>query len=142
MMGGVAGHAGLFGTANDLAALMQMNLQKGFYGGKQFLKESTIPTFTKTYHSNNRRGLGWDRPLPENLSEFVSKNSFGHTGFTGTCVWIDPDQEIVYIFLSNRVYPDVSNNKLARYKVREKIQHVVYESLASPEIFVADIKKK
>jgi CubicO group peptidase (beta-lactamase class C family) len=141
MMGGVAGHAGLFGTANDLAALMQMNLQKGYYGGKQFLKESTLPTFTKTYHAKNKRGLGWDRPSLENLSELVSKNSFGHTGFTGTCVWIDPDQEIVYIFLSNRVYPDVNNTKLARYKVREKIQHVIYESLSAPEIFVADIKK-
>jgi CubicO group peptidase (beta-lactamase class C family) len=143
LMGGVAGHAGLFGTANDLAVLMQMNLQKGYYGGKQYLGENTIPFFTRTYQENNPRGLGWDRPLPKtgsNVSELASRNSFGHTGFTGTCVWVDPDQELVYIFLSNRVYPDVNNTKLARYRVRQKIQTVVYEALHPAGALVAGIE--
>jgi CubicO group peptidase (beta-lactamase class C family) len=143
LMGGVAGHAGLFGNANDLAILMQMNLQKGYYGGKRYFSETTIPTFTKTYQAGNRRGLGWDRPNPDGgggVSDLASRNSFGHTGFTGTCVWIDPDQDLVYIFLSNRVYPNAENNKLARYKVREKIQSVVYESMAGPKTLVADVK--
>ena len=143
LMGGVAGHAGLFGNANDLAVLMQMNLQKGYYGGKRYFPDNTIPTFTKTYQPKNRRGLGWDRPEPDGgggVSDLASRNSFGHTGFTGTCVWIDPDQELVYIFLSNRVYPNAENNKLARYKVREKIQSVVYESMSTPKTLVADVK--
>jgi CubicO group peptidase (beta-lactamase class C family) len=143
LMGGVAGHAGLFGNANDLAVLMQMNLQKGYYGGKRYFPDHTIPAFTKTYQPKNRRGLGWDRPDPDGgggVSELASRNSFGHTGFTGTCVWIDPDQELVYIFLSNRVYPNAENNKLARYKVREKIQSVVYESMATPKMLMADVK--
>lgn len=143
LMGGVAGHAGLFGNANDLAVLMQMNLQKGYYGGKRYFPDNTISIFTKTYQPKNRRGLGWDRPDPDGgggVSELASRNSFGHTGFTGTCVWIDPDQELVYIFLSNRVYPNAENNKLARYKVREKIQSVVYESMSTPKTLVADVK--
>jgi CubicO group peptidase (beta-lactamase class C family) len=143
MMGGVAGHAGLFGTANDLATLMQMNLQNGYYGGKHFLDENTIPIFTKAYQNNNPRGLGWDRPLPEGgggVSELASRNSFGHTGFTGTCVWIDPDQELVYIFLSNRVYPNVDNTKLARYKVRQKIQNVVYQAFSTSEELTAGLR--
>ncbi len=143
LMGGVAGHAGLFGTANDLAKLMQMNLQNGYYGGRQYLKEHTIPVFTRSYQNDNPRGLGWDRPLPEGgggVSELASKNSFGHTGFTGTCVWVDPDEDMVYIFLSNRVYPNAENNKLARYKVRQKIQSVIYESLSGPSNLTAGIK--
>lgn len=143
LMGGVAGHAGLFGTANDLAILMQMNLQKGYYGGKQFYGKNTLATFTKTYTSDNHRGLGWDRPLPKGggyVSDLASRNSFGHLGFTGTCVWVDPDEDIVYIFLSNRVYPTVENNKLARYKVRQKIQNVIYESISTDGTFVAELK--
>ncbi len=134
LMGGVAGHAGLFSTANDLAVLMQMNLQKGYYGGKQFFDEQTLPAFTRTYESTNPRGLGWDRPLPTggNVADLASRNSFGHTGFTGTCVWVDPDEEMVYVFLSNRVYPEVNNTKLAQYKVRQKIQNVLYEAIAKP----------
>jgi CubicO group peptidase (beta-lactamase class C family) len=145
LMGGVAGHAGLFGTANDLAVLMEMNLQKGYYGGKQYFGEQTIPTFTKTYQAGNPRGLGWDRPSVDggSTAELASPNSFGHTGFTGTCVWIDPDAGIVYIFLSNRVYPDVDNTKLARYKVRQKIQNVIYEAIApTPGPVIAGIASK
>jgi CubicO group peptidase (beta-lactamase class C family) len=142
LMGGVAGHAGLFGTANDLAVLMQMNLQNGYYGGKQYLADQIIPLFSKTQQTDNRRGLGWDKLQPgENVSTLISPNSFGHTGFTGTCVWVDPDEDLIYIFLSNRVYPTVNNTKLARYKVREKIQSVVYSAMEAPEAFVAGLEK-
>ncbi|QHT68011.1 serine hydrolase [Rhodocytophaga rosea] len=142
LMGGVAGHAGLFGTANDLAVLMQMNLQNGFYGGKQYLSDQIVPLFTKTQQPNNKRGLGWDKLQPgENVSTLISANAFGHTGFTGTCVWVDPDEDLIYIFLSNRVYPTVNNTKLARYKVREKIQSVVYSAMGAPDGYVAGLEK-
>jgi CubicO group peptidase (beta-lactamase class C family) len=141
LMGGVAGHAGLFGTANDLAVLMQMNLQNGYYGGKQYLSDQIVPAFTKTQQPDNRRGLGWDHLQPgEDISTLISPNAFGHTGFTGTCVWVDPDEDLIYIFLSNRVYPTVNNTKLARYKVREKIQSVIYSSMNAPEGLFAGIE--
>ncbi len=143
MMGGVAGHAGLFGTANDLAILMQMNLQKGYYGGRRYFLGNTLPTFTKTYNKGNRRGLGWDKPRADGggqVSEYASKNSFGHTGFTGTIVWIDPDENLVYIFLSNRVYPNPDNNKLARYGIRKRIHDWIYKSITSNQTQTASIK--
>jgi beta-N-acetylhexosaminidase len=132
MMGGIAGHAGLFSNANDLAVLMQMNLQKGYYGGRRYLQEPTLPTFTKTYSKTNRRGLGWDKARPEGggmASDFASRNSYGHSGFTGTFAWVDPDEELVYIFLSNRVYPSVHNDKLMKNAVRKRVQDVVYKSI-------------
>lgn len=132
MMGGVAGHAGLFSNANSLAILMQMNLQKGYYGGRKYLLPTTIPTFTKAYNKGNRRGLGWDKPKPEgggNVSDFASRNSFGHTGFTGTLVWADPDEDLVFIFLSNRVYPDAGNDKLQKNAIRRRVQDIVYKSI-------------
>ncbi len=144
LMGGVAGHAGLFGTANDLAVLMQMNLQKGYYGGRRYFQESTLPTFIRSYNKGNRRGLGWDRPRPEgggHVSDFASRNSFGHTGFTGTCVWVDPDENIVYVFLSNRVYPSAGNTKLADYQVRRKIHDVIYKSIINFQTLNASIKQ-
>ncbi|MDJ1504687.1 glycoside hydrolase family 3 N-terminal domain-containing protein [Cytophagaceae bacterium BD1B2-1] len=144
MMGGVAGHAGLFGTANDLAILMQMNLQKGYYGGRRYFQDNTLPTFTRSYNKGNRRGLGWDRPRNDgggSVSEFASKNSFGHTGFTGTIVWVDPDENLVYIFLSNRVYPNPDNNKLARYGIRKRIQDWIYKSISNYQIQTASIKQ-
>ncbi len=144
LQGGVAGHAGLFGTANDLAVLMQMNLQKGYYGGRRYFQETTLPVFVKSYNKGNRRGLGWDRPRPEgggHVSDFASRNCFGHTGFTGTCVWVDPDENIVYVFLSNRVYPSAGNTKLADYQVRRKIQDVVYKSIINFQAINASIKQ-
>lgn len=144
MMGGVAGHAGLFGTANDLAILMQMNLQKGYYGGRRYFMDNTLPTFTKTYNKGNRRGLGWDKPRADgggHVSELASKNSFGHTGFTGTIVWVDPDENLVYIFLSNRVYPNPDNNKLARYGIRKRIHEWIYKSIADNPTQTASIKQ-
>lgn len=134
LLGGVAGHAGIFSNANDLAILMQMNLMKGEYGGHRYFQPQTIPTFAEKQFSNNRRGLGWDKPetdpkLASPASTLASPNTFGHTGFTGTAVWIDPDYNLVYVFLSNRVFPDASNNKLVRMNVRTTIQDVIYKSI-------------
>lgn len=134
MTGGVGGHAGVFSNANDLAKLMQMYLQGGYYGGKRYLKESTLKEFTKCEFckEDNRRGIGFDKPQlegPGPACDCVSKLSFGHTGFTGTIAWVDPDEEIVYIFLSNRVYPDAENKKLITSGVRTNIQEEIYKSL-------------
>jgi CubicO group peptidase (beta-lactamase class C family) len=135
MMGGVGGHAGLFSNANDLAVLAQMYLNKGTYGGERYVQSKTIEEFTKCQFckNGNRRGIGFDKPEPEGKGgptcDCVSYLSFGHTGFTGTMVWADPDQQIVYIFLSNRVHPDADNNKLVKMDVRTKIQQVIYDSL-------------
>jgi CubicO group peptidase (beta-lactamase class C family) len=148
MMGGVAGHAGLFSNANDLAILMQMNLQKGYYGGRRYFLEPTIPVFTKSYNKGNRRGLGWDRPRPEGggqVSDLASRNSFGHSGFTGTFAWVDPDEDLVYIFLSNRVYPTAHNEKLMKYNVRRNVQDVIYKSIINYQTLnhtsISSIKK-
>lgn len=133
MMGGVGGHAGLFSNANDLAKFMQMYLQNGEYGGTRFLNDGTVKLFTKKAYakSNNRRALGFDRPGPRKKSpvtRYASSSSFGHSGFTGTLAWVDPKEEFVFVFLSNRVYPDASNNKLIKMNVRPKIQEAFYKS--------------
>jgi CubicO group peptidase (beta-lactamase class C family) len=132
MLGGMAGHAGLFGTATDLAKLGQMLLQKGSYGGTTFFKPTTIDLFTAKQYEPSRRGLGWDKPMhtdPANpTSRWSSTSTFGHTGFTGTCLWVDPEFNLVYVFLSNRVYPDRSN-KLLSLNIRSRIQDVIYESI-------------
>lgn len=132
MLGGVGGHAGLFSNAHDLAVLMQMNLQKGFYGGYRYFLPETIGTFSEKQFDKNRRGLGWDKPEPEGhgpTSDFASPNTFGHTGFTGTAAWVDPDHNLVYVFLSNRVFPDASNTKLIRNNVRTDIQDLIYKAI-------------
>lgn len=132
MLGGVGGHAGMFSNANDLAVLMQMNLQKGFYGGSRYFLPKTVPFFSEKQFEGNRRGLGWDKPEPDGngpTSDYASPNTFGHTGFTGTAVWADPDQELAYVFLSNRVYPDAGNQKLIKGGVRTKIQDVLYKAI-------------
>ncbi len=136
MMGGVAGHAGLFSNAEDLGKLMQMLLQNGSYGGTKFLKKETIKTFTKYQHfvRRNRRALGFDKPQNFNKKKYspvcrgISDKSFGHTGFTGTICWVDPEEEIVYVFLSNRIYKDPNNKKLLKMGIRKKIQKVVYDN--------------
>jgi beta-N-acetylhexosaminidase len=132
MMGGVAGHAGLFSTANDLAKLGQMLLQEGRYGGVQYYKPETVRLFTARKYKNSRRGIGWDKPIPSDpgtlTSFYTSPSTFGHTGFTGTCIWIDPEFDLMYIFLSNRVYPD-RNNKLSNANIRSRIQDVIYKSI-------------
>ncbi len=136
MLGGVCGHAGLFSNANDLAKLMQMYLNGGSYGGKKYMKEKTIKYFTSCYdcRNGNRRGMCFDKPETDTTKsgpayEGVSPDSYGHTGFTGTLVWVDPDYEIIYIFLSNRVYPDAINNKIVEYNIRTAIQKIVYEAM-------------
>ncbi len=131
---GVCGHAGLFSDAHDLAVIMQMELQKGYYGGFQYFKPETIEEFTQQQYRMNRRGLGWDRPNSSDknrspASGYASSASFGHTGFTGTMVWADPDKELVYVFLSNRTYPDMDNEKLNELDVRKRIQTVIYSAL-------------
>ncbi len=150
MMGGIAGHAGLFSDANDLAVIMQMLLNGGTYGGKRYLKAKTINAFTTCHFctghpkTDNRRGLGWDRPqergTPGPSSDNASKESFGHTGFTGTMVWADPANGTVYVFLSNRVYPDANNKKLAHMDIRTKIQSVVERAAAEPISLVEPVQ--
>ncbi|HMR19968.1 MAG TPA: serine hydrolase [Sphingobacterium sp.] len=132
MAGGVAGHAGLFGSANDLAIYGQMLLNKGFYGGVQYFDASTVGLFTSKQSKTSRRGLGFDRYDPNSTYGYPSKlaNSsvYGHTGYTGTCIWIDPQNQLIYIFLSNRVHPQVSN-KLSDLNVRSRIQDAIYETI-------------
>lgn len=135
MLGGVGGHAGLFANANDVAKIMQMYLQKGFYGGKRYLKSETIDKFNHRYYSdkNVRRGLGFDKPQlnPKIMATCgcVSDESFGHSGFTGTYTWADPKSEIVYVFLSNRTYPSMNNRGLIRSNMRTKIQQVIQDAI-------------
>ena len=136
MMGGVAGHAGLFSNATDLAALMQMLLNKGEYGGQRFINSATIAEFTKCLNciNDNRRGLGFDKPEMDYKKtgptcKCVSALSYGHTGFTGTIAWVDPENELVYVFLSNRVYPDAENKRLSNLATRIEIQEAIYSLL-------------
>ena len=133
MYGGIAGHAGLFSNAHDLAVLMQMNLQDGYYGGMRYYSPGLVDRFAKRQADDNRRGLGWDKPAdpgdPTPTGELVPMDVYGHTGFTGTAAWVDPKYELVYIFLSNRVYPSADNRKLITYNIRTRIQDVIYSSL-------------
>lgn len=132
LLGGIGGHAGIFSNAEDLATLMQMNLQLGSYGDYRYLLPETIKLFSQQQTSKNRRGLGWDKPQQTSggpCSYLVSASTYGHTGFTGTCAWADPDQELVYIFLSNRVYPDANNTRLIKDGIRTQIQTVIYKSI-------------
>jgi CubicO group peptidase (beta-lactamase class C family) len=138
MMGGVAGHAGLFGNANDLAKLMQMFLNGGEYGGHRFLNAETVYFFTSQQHPGNRRGLGFDKaeldPDKDSpVSRMASELSFGHSGFTGTIVWVDPAYDLIYIFLSNRIHPYQYNRKLIQTNVRTKIQEIIYRSIEDRE---------
>ena len=131
LYGGVCGHAGLFGKAEDVGKVMQMLLDGGSYKGKQYIKPETISLFTSQQNSSSRRGLGFDKPSVDNLSSsptspLCSFATFGHTGFTGTCTWADPFNELIFVFLSNRVYPDAANKKLARGKYRERLQSLFY----------------
>ena len=133
MLGGVGGHAGVFSDANDLGVLMQMYLNKGEYGGVRYIDSSTVKEFTKCqYCINNRRAIGFDKPeiskeKESPVCDCVSYLSFGHAGFTGTLAWADPQNQLVYIFLSNRVFPDADDNKLAKSGIRTKIQQVIYD---------------
>lgn len=134
MQGGVGGHAGLFSTANEVAKIMQMYLQDGYYGGERFLEERTVRKFNTCYFCNKnvRRGVGFDKPQLEESGPTcgcVSRKSFGHSGFTGTYTWADPDTEIVYVFISNRTYPSATNNLLIKSGLRTRIQQAIYDSI-------------
>ena len=134
MQNGVGGHAGLFSNANDVAKIMQMYIQKGNYGGYQFIESKTFDAFNKCYYckNDNRRGIGFDKPqLNEDgpTCGCVSMESFGHTGFTGTITWADPEDEIIYVFLSNRTYPDSSNNDLLDNNIRTEVQRFIHEAI-------------
>lgn len=130
LLGGVSGHAGLFSNANDLGKYMQMQLQKGYYGGVRYFSPETVSSFTKKQDTSHRRALGWDKPdtTVENASKYASDEAFGHSGFTGTIVWADPKYDLVYVFLSNRVYPDATNYKLIQNNIRTRIHDIMYES--------------
>jgi CubicO group peptidase (beta-lactamase class C family) len=140
LMGGISGNAGLFGSALDLAKIMQMYCNYGYYNYKQYISKSTLKEFTKTQYldNNNRRGLGFDKPLIGNNTlpihkaypaPEVSKESFGHSGFTGTFVWADPTNDLVFIFLSNRVYPNRSHRNIYNLNIRPKVQQVFYQAM-------------
>ncbi|TGD59446.1 glycoside hydrolase family 3 N-terminal domain-containing protein [Flavobacterium humi] len=135
MQGGVGGHAGIFSNAADVAKMMQMYLQKGSYGGIRFFSEKTFNDFNTCYFcaEGNRRGLGFDKPQLEKEGPTcgcVSKSSFGHTGFTGTIAWADPETEIVYVFLSNRTFPDSNaSNRLSKENIREDIQQIIQAAI-------------
>jgi beta-N-acetylhexosaminidase len=135
MLGGVGGHAGLFSDANDVAVMMQMYMNDGVYGGERFIDSATIHEFTRCqFCPENRRGLGFDKPEPDPRKESpvcdcVSHFSYGHQGFTGTMTWADPLSGIVYVFLSNRVYPDADDNRLLKQGTRGAIMKVIAEAL-------------
>ncbi|MEM6842971.1 MAG: glycoside hydrolase family 3 N-terminal domain-containing protein [Bacteroidota bacterium] len=136
MMGGVSANAGLFTNANDLAKLMQMYLDGGEYGGRRYISQATINEFTRYQfpENDNRRGLGFDKPNLErspngNAAMSSSDASFGHSGFTGTFTWADPEHNLIYVFLSNRVHPTRDNTRLYKLNTRTNIQQVIYDSL-------------
>jgi len=134
MLGGVSGHAGLFSNIGDLAKVLQMFLNSGYYGGKKYLEAATIKTFTTRCAGCTRRGIGFDmlqldRSVDPNFSTKASHNTFGHLGFTGICAWVDPDYGLIYILLSNRTYPSMRNYKFSRENYRPRIQSVIYNAM-------------
>jgi beta-N-acetylhexosaminidase len=136
MFGGVSGHAGLFSNAFDMAVILQMLLNGGAFNGKRYLQKTTIDLFT-AYHSNtSRRGFGFDKPEKDNYKraapypcKSASSQTFGHTGFTGTCVWADPAHQLIFIFLSNRITPSATNNKLTTLNSRSNMMEAIYKTL-------------
>ncbi len=134
MIGGVSGHAGLFSNANDLAKIFQMLLNGGRYGGRVYIQPATVQRFTTRYATSTRRGIGFDMmetdpKATKNMSALAGPRTFGHTGFTGICVWADPDKNLIFIFLSNRTYPTMENNKLINGDFRPRLQSIVYRAL-------------
>jgi beta-glucosidase-like glycosyl hydrolase/CubicO group peptidase (beta-lactamase class C family) len=140
MLGGISGHAGLFATANDLMKLMELYRRMGVYGGEQIISKEVMQEYTKAQFpdNKNRRGLGFDKPLLNNSqvsekdaypAKSASPSSFGHSGYTGTFVWVDPEYDISYVFLCNRVYPTRNNNKLSDMNIRSNILQAIYDSI-------------
>jgi len=148
MFGGVSGHAGLFSNAFDLAMLYQMLLNGGEFNGERYLRPETVQLFTAYGSDISRRGLGFDKPEKDNAtrkdpypSTLASPETFGHTGFTGTCVWVDPQTKLVYVFLSNRVYNTRSNNLLGQLGIRGKIQDAIYNAIKKEEALLVTSPK-
>ncbi|WP_299669764.1 serine hydrolase [uncultured Polaribacter sp.] len=144
LLGGISGNAGLFGSSLDLAKIMQMYANYGIYDGKRYISESTLRAFTRIQYpeNENRRGLGFDKPLIDNAqlsiqeaypAPEVSPESFGHSGFTGTFVWADPKEDLIFIFLSNRVYPSRKNRNIYNLNIRPKLQQVFYKAIKNEE---------
>lgn len=136
LFGGISGNAGLFSNANDLAKLYQMWLNGGEYGDERYLSEETVRVFTTTKSSVSRRGLGFDKPDPRNNNASPTSPRtpiavYGHTGYTGTCFWVDPTNDLIYIFLSNRVNPSRSPNRLSSLNIRERIQEEIYNAIST-----------
>lgn len=134
MLGGVSGHAGLFSNAKDLAILTQMIMNGGYYGGRRYLDPSVINLFTKRFYKSTRRGMGFDmketdQEKNQNMCEKASNATFGHLGFTGTAIFSDPENDLIYILLSNRTYPTMDNNKFGKHDYRPRIQNVFYNSI-------------
>lgn len=134
MLGGIAGHAGIFSNAKDLAVILQMLINGGEYRGKRYLKKETLQTFTGFRSAISRRAYGFDKPEKARgdggpAADLCSKTTFGHQGFTGTCAWADPETGITFIFLSNRVYPSAENGLINSLKVRFKAQGYIYQAL-------------
>ena len=149
LFGGVAGHAGLFSNAYDLAMLYQMLLNGGEFNGERYLKPETIKLFTAYSSDVSRRGLGFDKPEKDRANEknpypslLASPETFGHTGFTGTAVWVDPKADLVYIFLSNRVNPTRNNNKLSSLNVRGNVQDAIYKAIQQDSTVTQNILTK
>ena len=134
-MGGVGGHAGLFSNAHDLGIFMQMLLNGGNYGGYTYIKTKTVSEFTRCHYcEKNRRAVGFDKPEMDYSKDgptcqCISEDSFGHTGFTGTIAWADPDKKLVYIFLSNRINPDALNKKLIKMNIITAIMEAIYSAI-------------
>jgi beta-N-acetylhexosaminidase len=136
----VSGHAGLFGTSNDLAKLLQLYLNDGTYGGEEIISGNTVSEFSKCVYceEGNYRAMGFDRPNKPgdptgNAAPSAPASSFGHTGFTGTYGWVDPENQLVYVFLSNRVYPTRENTKLYKLNTRTNVMQVVYDAMEKVE---------
>jgi CubicO group peptidase (beta-lactamase class C family) len=130
LLGGVAGHAGLFSTSGDLAVYMTMLMRGGTYGGTRFLQDTTVAAFTRQQSTRSSRALGWDTKSPtgSTAGDLFSPRSYGHTGFTGTSIWVDPDRALCVVFLTNRVHPTRANMKIA--KVRPALHNAVVRAIA------------
>ena len=134
MLGGVSGHAGLFANAKDVAVIMQMLVNGGNYAGRQYISETTVKEFTTRYKGSTRRGIGFDMKelnskRSQNVSKLAPSSTFGHLGFTGICTWADTENDLVYVFLSNRTYPTMNNSKLYKMDFRPRIQTAVYKAM-------------
>jgi beta-glucosidase-like glycosyl hydrolase/CubicO group peptidase (beta-lactamase class C family) len=149
MLGGISGHAGLFASANDVAKMMQMFIDGGKYGGVEYIKPTTIEMFTKYQFDStiNRRGLAWDKPVPVDTTKGLGSGSasnlaYGHSGYTGTMVWADPYYDMIYVFNSNRVYPDAENWKIIKMNVRTVIEEIFYQAILSNDKNLENPNKK